>query len=118
MRDTPIARQMLDQIIALGGDAARMATALKERGSGKLRRQREARLAKEWRETKSPDTLKKIYFDYIEGFPIDDKFDRWMKLLGAEGVRGPYGFRAANESTSLYVEVDAKGRLVAHSFRE
>jgi hypothetical protein len=116
MRDTPTAHRILDDIIALGEWPAKVALALRERGSGKRHRAAEAAAAKEWRTTRSAASLKRLYFDFIERLEEGTKFDRWMTLLGAEGIREAYGFRSADGNASLFVDVDGKGRLRGSRF--
>jgi hypothetical protein len=113
------ARRILTALAAGDGwPAARAARAL-ERGAGRERRAREERDARQWRETGSAESLKRLYFDHLQYLPDRARFDRWMALLGAEGVREAYGFRPRDaEAPYLYVEVDAKGRLTGISFKE
>jgi hypothetical protein len=75
------------------------------------------RVAQEWQQQRSAAALREIYATSIASLAIGAPFDRWMTLLGAKGIREPFTFRARDvPEVSLFVEVDAQGRLQAVRF--
>ena len=72
---------------------------------------------KVWRETQSAAALERIYFDHLQHLDVDAKFDQWMTLLGARGIREAFTFRATDQpNVTLHVELDRRGRLQGMRF--
>jgi len=117
---TDAAGRGLAEIVALGGPGAAQARVAREI-LGLDSQDRIEALARRWRETRSGKALAEFYYAYIEKLPMGTPFEPWRERLGESNpVSGPlarsFHIEPSDQGTSLYLEVDSRGRLVAISF--
>jgi|CXWL01.1.fsa_nt_gi hypothetical protein len=110
----------LSKIVALGGKAGERARVAREI-LGLDTQDRIEALARKWRETRSVKALGEFYSTYVDVLPVGAPFDKWIELLGETGpeaTRRPTSFtvKPSDSTSTLYVELDARGRLFAISF--
>ena len=110
----------LSRIVALGGEAGERARVARE-VLGLDPQNRIEALARTWRETRSVKALGAFHAAYLDLLPVGAPFERWIELLGETGpeaTRRPTSFsvQPSDSTSTLYVEIDAQGRLFAMSF--